>query len=127
MLYPEILPVFYAKDYQIDVLRFLKIEPNPIPFVRMGKILSFIKKCGISSVEFGQIYYKYCSSSVKDDESETDALADTSAESTRYWLYTPGEGSEMWDKFYSDGIMAIGWGEIGDLRAFGSKKAMKQK
>lgn len=127
MLYPEILPVFYAKDYQIDVLRFLKMEPSPIPFVRMGQIMSFIKKCGISSVEFGQIYYKYCSSGVKDDEDETDALADTNAEGTRYWLYTPGEGSGMWDKFYSDGIMAIGWGEIGDLRAFGSKKAMKQK
>ena len=127
MLYPEILPVFYAKDYQIDVLRFLKIEPSHIPFVRMGQIMSFIKKCGISSVEFGQIYYKYCSSAIKDEENETDALADTTAESTRYWLYTPGEGSGMWDKFYSDGIMAIGWGEIGDLRAFASKKAMKQK
>ena len=127
MLYPEILPVFYAKDYQIDVLRFLKIEPSHIPFVRMGQIMSFIKECGISSVEFGQIYYKYCSSAIKDEENETDALADTAVESTRYWLYTPGEGSGMWDKFYSDGIMAIGWGEIGDLRAFVSKKAMKQK
>lgn len=127
MLYPSILPVFYAKDYQIDVLRFLKMEPSPIPFVRMGQIMSFIKKCGISSVEFGQIYYKFCSSGVKDDETEIDALADTNAESTRYWLYTPGEGSGMWDKFYGDGIMAIGWSEIGDLRTFGSKKAMKQK
>ena len=127
MLYPEILPVFYAKDYQIDVLRFLKMDPSPIPFVRMGQIMSFIKKCGISSVEFAQIYYKYCSSGVKDDGDETDALADTNAESIRYWLYTPGEGSGMWDKFYTDSIMAIGWGEIGDLRAFSSKKAMKQK
>lgn len=127
MLYPEILPVFYAKNYQIDVLRFLKQEASPIPFVRMGQIMSFIKKCGISSVEFGQVYYKYCSSGIKDDENETDALADTNAESIRYWLYTPGEGSGMWDKFYSAGIMAIGWGEIGDLRVFGSKKAMKQK
>lgn len=127
MLYPEILPVFYAKNYQIDVLRFLKQEASPIPFVRMGQIMSFVKQCGISSVEFGQIYYKYCSSGVKDDENETDALADTNAESIRYWLYTPGEGSGMWDKFYSAGIMAIGWGEIGDLRVFGSKKAMKQK
>jgi len=127
MLYPNILPVFYAKNYQVDVLHFLKQEASPIPFVRMGQIMSFIKECGISSVEFGQIYYKYCSSGVKNDENETDALADTNVESTRYWLYTPGEGSGMWDKFYSDGIMAIGWGEIGDLRAFSNKKSMKQK
>lgn len=30
--------------------------------------------------------------------------------------YAPGEGSCMWDRFYNAGIMAIGWGEIGDLR-----------
>ena len=127
MLYPEILPVFYGKDYQIDVLRFLKMEPSHIPFVRMGQIMSFVKKCGISSVEFAQIYYKYCAAGVKSNEDEPDTLADTKTESIRYWMYTPGEGSAMWDTFYKDGIMAIGWGEIGDLRTFDSKKAMKQK
>ena len=127
MLYPEILPVFYAKDYQIEVLRFLRIEPSHIPFVRMGQIMSFIKRCGISSVEFAQIYYRYCSSNKQEEENEPDALADTNSESIRYWMYTPGEGSAMWDNFHSNGIMAIGWAEIGDLRVFDSKKAMKQR
>ena len=84
MLYPEILPVFYSKDYQIDVLRFLKMEPSHIPFVRMGQIMSFVKKCGISSVEFAQIYYKYCAAGVKSNEDEPDTLADTKTESIRY-------------------------------------------
>lgn len=42
-------------------------------------------------------------------------------------LYAPGEGSCMWDEFYTSGIMAIGWGEIGDLSTFDSKDAMKIK
>ena len=33
----------------------------------------------------------------------------------------------MWAEFYKAGIMAIGWGEIGDLKAFESKDAMKAK
>ena len=33
----------------------------------------------------------------------------------------------MWDEFYDAEIMAIGWGEIGDLTAFATKDAMKQK
>ena len=33
----------------------------------------------------------------------------------------------MWDEFYNAGIMAIGWGEIGDLTAFASKDEMKNK
>lgn len=44
-----------------------------------------------------------------------------------YWMYAPGELASMWDEFYNAGIMAIGWGEIGDLRTFDSKESMKIK
>jgi len=44
-----------------------------------------------------------------------------------YWVYAPGEASSMWDEFYNSGIMAIGWGEIGDLREFKTKNEMKEK
>ena len=60
----------------------------------------------------------------KDDSS---ALADDNIETVRYWIYSPGENSCMWDEFYNAGIMAIGWGEIGDLSAFASKDEMKNK
>ena len=33
----------------------------------------------------------------------------------------------MWSEFYEAGIMAIGWGEIGNLKMFDSKEAMKTK
>ena len=39
-----------------------------------------------------------------------------SAPSSRHWIYTPGNGSSKWDEFYSEGIMGIGWGEMGDLK-----------
>lgn len=42
----------------------------------------------------------------------------------RYWLYAPGEGANMWDEFYQEGIMALGWAEIEDLNQFKSKKAI---
>lgn len=56
----------------------------------------------------------------------SDTLADD-VDTVHYWIYSPGEGSSMWDEFYNEGIMAIGWGEIGDLRDFDSKDAMKEK
>lgn len=55
------------------------------------------------------------------------ALADDDVRPTHYWLYAPGDGAGKWDEFRAAGIMAIGWGEIGDLRAFGSKGDMKLK
>jgi ATPase len=55
------------------------------------------------------------------------ALADDDIDTTHYWIYAPGEASSMWDEFYKSGIMAIGWGEIGDLQEFTTKNEMKEK
>lgn len=55
------------------------------------------------------------------------ATADDDIDTVHYWIYAPGENSSMWESFYSEGIMAIAWGEIGDLKAFDSKDAMKSK
>lgn len=125
MLFPETLPVFYGKNIQIEVLRFLKQEPSVVPFVRMGQIAIFVRKCGISSPVFGKIVndtYFALNPTNADDEESVDALADTKEDSVRYWLYAPGEGSTMWDYFHSHSEMGIGWAEIGDLRVFGSKE-----
>lgn len=47
--------------------------------------------------------------------------------SVNYWIYSPGDKASKWDEFYQKGIIAIGWGEIGDLSAFDSKDDMKKK
>lgn len=46
-------------------------------------------------------------------------------EKKKYWIYAPGEGSSMWDEFYSKGIMGINWDELGDLKKYKTKDAMK--
>lgn len=55
------------------------------------------------------------------------ALADNDIETVHYWIYSPGENSCMWEEFYNAGIMAIGWGEIGNLNMFDTKESMKEK
>lgn len=73
------------------------------------------------------IFKNVLSSSPSKQGKNIDALADEDVHTVRYWLYAPGEGSCMWDEFYTSGIMAIGWGVIGDLSTFDSKDAMKIK
>jgi 5-methylcytosine-specific restriction protein B len=53
------------------------------------------------------------------------AVGDADVETTHYWLYAPGDRASMWEDFYRDGIMAIGWDEIGDLSAFANKDEIK--
>lgn len=60
------------------------------------------------------------------DEKGT-GLADEDVDIVHYWLYTPGEGSFKWEEFYRNSIMAIGWGEIGDLNKYSNKNEMVEK
>jgi predicted RNA-binding protein with PUA-like domain/DNA replication protein DnaC len=40
----------------------------------------------------------------------------------KVWIYSPGEGAYLWEEFYQDGIMAIGWDELGDLSQYDTKE-----
>ena len=73
------------------------------------------------------IYKSVLSSGSMKSDKKTTALADEDVRTRRYWIYSPGKGAYKWDEFYNSGIMAIGWGEIGDLTAYDSKDAMKEK
>ena len=43
----------------------------------------------------------------------------------RYWMYSFAEQACLWDEFYNQGIIGIGWDGIGDLTQFGSEKDIK--
>ena len=40
---------------------------------------------------------------------------------TRYWMYSPGENANLWDRCLADGVMSVGWDELGDLNEYSSK------
>ena len=68
-----------------------------------------------------ELFIKVIKENQKSRNDKGYALADEDVETKRYWLYAPGQSASRWKEFYENGIMAIGWGEIGDLTAFSSK------
>lgn len=44
----------------------------------------------------------------------------------KYWLYAPGENARLWEEFYNNGIMGLGWDQLGDLNNYKSKEAIRQ-
>ena len=42
-----------------------------------------------------------------------------------YWLYAPGEQARLWDEFYNNKIMGIGWDLLGDIARYSSKTDVK--
>lgn len=59
------------------------------------------------------------------ESSDTALTVDDTA--VRYWLYAAGDGSVNWENDYSEGIMAIGWDDMGDLMQYSSKEEMRAK
>lgn len=47
-------------------------------------------------------------------------------EDRKVWVISPGSGARFWKKWLDEGIAAIGWGEIGDLRDLSTKDAIEE-
>jgi len=45
----------------------------------------------------------------------------------RYWIYAPGRNAQYWSQFYNEGIMALGWNQIGNFQNFDSRKSLTKK
>lgn len=44
----------------------------------------------------------------------------------RVWALVPGAGAQSWDEFQEKGIIAIRWGELGDLREIGTRQSIHE-
>jgi 5-methylcytosine-specific restriction protein B len=69
-------------------------------------------KFHIATIDFGFWLSKY----FKVDTSTID--------NTHYWMYAPGDNASVWDDCKNDGIMCIGWHEMGDLSAYADRDSI---
>ncbi len=47
--------------------------------------------------------------------------------SQQVWLIAPGDDAFLWDEFYENGIIGIGWDELGNLRDYQDKEEIVKK
>ena len=56
-----------------------------------------------------------------------DGMGDEDVSTIKYWLISPGQGASLWNEFYENGDMGIGFDGTGDLRQYESKEELKLK
>jgi hypothetical protein len=44
----------------------------------------------------------------------------------QYWTISPGKGADMWEEFYEEGIIGIGWDKLGDFSKYKEKQDFKK-
>lgn len=53
-----------------------------------------------------------------------DILAHSNINSRRYWVFAPGESCDHWEECKSNGLMLVGWDEVGDLTQYNDKNSI---
>lgn len=62
----------------------------------------------------------------QDDDTSESKTIDSNVKETAYWIYSPGDNASMWGEFSKDGIMGIGWDDIGcSIKEFATKQDIK--
>lgn len=125
MLFPAVFAPFYGQDIQLRVLHFLNQKPSDIPFIRMGQISLYARKCNVPGVVFAHIYGKNVGYTNDTDDSDTNTLSDQKHK-THYWMYTVFD-DKSWNECQQKGIMVLGMDDIGDYSQFASKEALRQE
>ena len=125
MLFPILFAPFYGQDIQLDVLHFLNQTPSEIPFIRMGQIALFSKKCNIPGIVFGHIWGRSTNHNNKSNDSETNTLSDKKHK-LHYWMYTVF-GDTSWMECQQKEIMVLGMDDIGDYSQYDSKESLRQE
>ena len=125
MLFPILFAPFYGQDIQLDVLHFLNQTPSEIPFIRMGQIALFSKKCNIPGIVFGHIGGRSTNHNNKSNDSETNTLSDKKHK-LHYWMYTVFDDTS-WMECQQKEIMVLGMDDIGDYSQYDSKESLRQE
>ena len=61
------------------------------------------------------------------EEEIAPATVDVEEDDVRYWTLSPGESGRLWEDFYKNGIIAIGWNELADLSQYNDRQAIQSK
>lgn len=74
-------------------------------------------------------YLKHDDGSTDDnsDKTKQNGLGDSDVSEVHYWLYSPGTNGSKWDEYSKEGVMGIGWGDIGDLSQYKTRNEMRSK
>ena len=58
---------------------------------------------------------------------ETTPAKPVAQKDVKYWMYSPGENARKWNDCTSEGVMCLGWDELGNLQEYESRENMRDQ
>ncbi|MBR6993920.1 MAG: DUF3578 domain-containing protein [Methanobrevibacter sp.] len=130
LLYPEKFPVMHSEPMKKDFLTKFKIEPETWYYAMDAQFYQLSKKAGLKFYSiFDENIVRLFFKGGKDIWEYTDdvGIGDNDVKTTRYWLISAGQGAYLWEEFYKNGEIGIGFDGTGDLNQYKTKEEIKLK
>lgn len=80
-----------------------------------------------TTVDLGFYISRYYESAQTNASIEKSNVQLGNPSSKQYWLYAAGEQANMWQDCLDNGIMSMGWDDLGDFKQYKSSTAIKDK
>jgi DNA replication protein DnaC len=107
------LPI-YQTDVILKACEALGMNFKNSTLAEQYEFLYNSKPVDLNTIDYANWLYKEYSEKI----SET---------GVKYWVAAPGPGASEWDYFVKQGIYALGWNELGDLREFNDKAELNEE
>lgn len=118
-----------SSSYAEDILKISKLKSLPNANIYLKLIRYFqdtFQKETFPHQSFPELSFAAWKAPSQQEEPDQ-PLDPVGGKEKRYWIYSPGHNASKWEEFYAQGIMGIGWDEMGDLSQYPSKEDMKIK
>ncbi|MCB0479273.1 MAG: EVE domain-containing protein [Crocinitomicaceae bacterium] len=109
----------HKADYVVDIEIQHNLFSNPILFEEIKE------NPKLKNLNVGHQGTNFTAS--KEEYDEIFNLISKRMNDKKYWIYQPGEGAKYWEQFYNEGILGLGWWQLGDLRQYKSKDEIREK
>ena len=132
LLFPEKFPVMHSEPMKKDFLVKFKIEPENWYYAMDAQFYQLCKKAGIKfysifDENIVRLFYKNEGTIWEPLSGDDEGIGDSDVRPIHYWLISPGQGAYLWDQFYNNGEIGIGFDGTGDLSQYKTKDELKLK
>ncbi len=118
----------FSEEFKEEI-KSLKVPPKGEDYLKLCDEIKLSLENSDKYENFPELSHRAYVLKLKPQEEEEpgSGIGDPNVRQTHYWLISPGQGAYLWDEFYKNSEMGIGFDGTGDLSQYDSKEELTLK
>ncbi|MFO0964037.1 MAG: AAA family ATPase [Gemmataceae bacterium] len=117
--------VFLSLDSNNRKFLNIKVPSSGLNSDFYRKTVAGVASSGKGFLDLSREAWLHANKPGSDDEPSPPPIAPPVGPKTRYWAISLGQGGRLWNQCRQEGMVAIGWDYLGDLRHYATKEEIR--